>query len=66
MVEPANTVPNPLPYQYLSKVELIRHITQYHKVYLKYAHSRTKPELLHIIHELEKGTVPDKIEALHH
>jgi hypothetical protein len=55
----------PVAFHYLSKIELIRYISQVHKVHMKYAYSRTKPELLHIIEQLEKGTVPDKIDALH-
>ena len=54
----------PINYHMLSKFDIIRQITQGHKLYLKYASARTKMELIQILEELDNGRVPDKIDAI--
>jgi len=67
--EPRNTIQRPktvepINYHMLSKFDIIRQITQGHKLYLKYASARTKIELIQILEELDNGRVPDKIDAI--
>lgn len=62
--EPEPIILEPVNYAVLSKMDIIRQIINTHKVYMKYAHSRTKAELIIILEQLDAGVVPDKIEAL--
>lgn len=54
----------PINYHMLSKFDIIRQITQGHRLYLKYASARTKIELIQILEALDNGKVPDKIDSI--
>lgn len=51
-------------YHYLPKIDIIRHITQRHKITMKYSYMRPKAELIQILEQLDAGVAPEMIEQM--